>query len=641
MLNMPGKCVFKCSTDARAVKGGDVVAIVLSESGSNNIRWTLGEVVEAPYMQDVEVRLWERQYEALEVAGQRHILPEGEGSESGEGRSASDDVMKSKEVMRECMRRAAALTESLKGTRAEVMATKAAAEAHLAHSRAAVCAARRDVESISYSHWNELKSYRVPPKMVTTILRAVMLLLKEDTAKTWQQMQSVMRSPHFRTRILEFCADKELSMERCNFILRECVSRRSFRYDRATEGSMAMGPIYYWTLAQLDTCHAVEEKCTVKDFMNEQKKVLSELLNNIQEQQQHMGACQAELDRINSSLSACGSAKVEEGEGQGTSVCETGQGTVEGTGDVVRSVSPPYVRYMNSFAGQEGKEYLLPAFYTWVPTDYSVIILRSNILTVFNSKESAGKEEAYALEEIDIRFLDAAIVKRYAGGDFNADDLKEIEAAHNFFAPASPSESDTSASSIIDVREYHGNHWFEILLFEKQAIEDTFRTETATALGFDRACVEVTSSTYEEGRECLMMEWKILHSRPDEENHVKRTIRTYPYPLMEALYNEKKANISFHHLVLKGNEWPLIVSQHEEELRNAIISDTMRIHRLSEAKNVQVISIKATDELQADYVVSSSRKLRKHLTHTTNGDEHKATKQVYKKYATLRKKKRY
>ncbi|KAH9577746.1 hypothetical protein LSM04_002153 [Trypanosoma melophagium] len=584
---------------------GDFVAVATQRADAKEVHWTLGTVESAPYKHDIEVRLWEKRREEPNGNNEQ----EG-GLETEEGRELVERIERVKRELAESMRQAAELTQHLRERRQTILDASNEAEKHVAQSRAAVHLARSDVDKISYRHWQELKSYRLPPKMVTSILRAVMLLLGEDDAATWPQMQRVLRDAHFKSRIIEYDPGDMLTTERCEYILRECVGKKSFQYNRAVHGSQAMGPIYYWVLAQLDSFEAAREQHRVEKKMAAQKKELREVMKEIREQQQRMAEYQSMMEKADEQLLAYRERQRETvGDGSSVSNSEIHDAALE--------------QYKRSFAGAANKKYLLPAFYTWQPTDYIIVVMRRNTLVGFGPL-SEQQKEGNDLSESQIRLLDAAIQRNQRSLNSLSQNneernrriqQEEAELEEGIFK-TTIDENKESAALMRDLlqRQFEGENWKGILDHKRADIVNTFVEETTEATKLPGHKINVLDVKYCEQPASLMVDTEVLHDGSRSKKELKKAIDSYPYPKMNALYNNTSSNSTEHNMLFRGELWEQILQENKEEVNRAFKKDTARALDLKDKNDISIQSTLYDNGLYVVYNVQSTNKWDEEIT---------------------------
>ncbi|RNF01247.1 microtubule-associated protein Gb4, partial [Trypanosoma conorhini] len=606
-----------------ALRVGDMVTILTQRPGESDAHWTLGSLESAPYLHDVEVRLWEKQQEGEE--GHEHL----DEMESAEERELVARNQKVRDEMKRSMRQAAELTDKLRERRKSIMEAIGEADTHVFQSRAAIHAARTDVRDISHCHWHELKSYRSPAKMVLTILRAVMLLLSEDSAKDWPQMQRVLRDPHFKTRILEYDPDIELSRERSDYILRECVRRKSFRYDRAVKGSQAMGPIYYWVLAQLDSSEATVKQHQLEKRKKASQQELREVLREINEQQLRMAEYQALMDKAEEQLQAYRAER------------QRRSSLLQSSGSKLCPRETADRRYQDSFAGAEKKEYLRAAFYNWKPTTYCVMILRKRILVDFGTvTQEQWAQHSYSLEEPQIRLLDDALQRHQREVKSLSEDEaerqrreqqenEEIEAG--LFHAMTETNAEAAAVSVALLeRTFDGEAWKSILHNKRLAIVEAFCTDTAEALQISKCDVSVTQLACPPSTSQMVVDAEVRHDGSQSRKALLAIINAFSYPKLQALYSDATVSFAKLHMRFDGKKWKTILAENKEEVEQAFQSDTAVALAIPQT-SVEVQNTTATeDALLFDYTVYINKQHTKEAQRTVENYNYPATWDVYR-----------
>ncbi|CBZ28017.1 putative mitotubule-associated protein Gb4 [Leishmania mexicana MHOM/GT/2001/U1103] len=588
---------------------GDFVAILTHHMKNDKLHWILGSVETPPYLRDVEIRLW---------AKQRFELDEGDTPTNPETAALMDRIAQVKDELQKSIDQAEDLTEQLRDRRAAIIQKIAEANRYVAESNAVCDAARDDVENISDRNWQELKSYRIPPKMVSVIIRAVMLLLSEDEARTWPHMQRVLRDFYFKRRITSYDPSTQLSPERRDYILQECVSKKSFRYDRAMQGSVAMGPIYYWVLAQLDSGEAQSQREDVEQEKVARQKELRGVLEQISQQQERISEYQELMDDLDDQLRLCSQRN-----GDGSTVVTLSRSR-SASRSRSRSRSRPRRRisisdhYAESFAAREGKEYLRPAFYTWRPTDRVIIVLRKNIVCNFGAVTSQEQEEGYNMSEPQIRMLDEGLMRsrraleRICGDEdedhaLEADMLKQNDdeayntvrndedileerqrnAAEEKLTPTPPlEESDTTkvgigaaeATSKLQ-RTFEGKNWHRILDCKREAIEAAFREDSSECLKVPPYSISIESLIVGS----LIVDFSAQHDGQRSDAELQECVKAFGFPKVMSLYEEEDEEDAEdvvdedspeHQMRFGGDHWGDIAPEHHGEIEAAFLADT-------------------------------------------------------------------
>ncbi|KPI88600.1 putative mitotubule-associated protein Gb4, partial [Leptomonas seymouri] len=575
---------------------GDFVAIMTHNMKDGNMHWTLGSVETPPYLRDVEIRLWERQ--------RTEYYNEDVTPTNPETAELMKRIAQVKEDLQKSIAQSEDLTQQLRGRRASIMQQIAEADQYVAESNVVRNAARDDVESIPDRDWRELKSYRIPPKVVSVVIRAVMLLLSEDEARTWSQMQRVLRDFNFKRRITAY-DPQQLSPERRDYILQECVSKKSFRYDRAMQGSVAVGPIYYWVLAQLDCGEAQSQKDRVNEEKMERQKELREVLKQISEQQKRISEYQELMDDLDDQLRMCN-------QHNDSSVSRSRRRSVAG-GD----------RYADSFAAREGKGYLKPAFFTWKPTDRVIIVLRKNIVCNFNGVTTREQEEGYNLSDPQIRSLDDSLLRlqEAADGMSEADDdleddmfrqdedalnnaprndedimkERELQAGEGGAVPSSDVKAQLQ-------RKFEGKNWQRVLDRKRNAIEAAFAEESAECLQVPEYYISIEDLTIGS----LIVDFTAQHDGRRSTRELQSCVDACGYPRVLSLYEEDdeegEEEGPGHQMKFGGDHWADFAPAHRQEIEKAFLIDTSAATGVEqEGIEVQDIRVEEGEGLTIDY----------------------------------------
>ncbi|KAK7194352.1 microtubule-associated protein [Novymonas esmeraldas] len=606
---------------------GDFVAILTHHMKDGKVHWTLGSVETPPYLRDVEIRLWERQ--------RVEYYDEEDTPANPETAELMKRIAQVKEDLQKSIDQTEGLTQQLRDRRAAIMQQIGEADTYVAESRAVRDAARDDVESISDRYWQELKSYRIPPKMVLVVIRAVMLLLSEDEARTWPQMQRVLRDFNFKRRVTGYDPDHQLSSERRDYILQECVSKKSFRYDRAMQGSVAVGPIYYWVLAQLDCGEAQSQKDRVDQEKIARQKELRGVLKQISEQQKRITEYQELMDDLDDQLRLC---KQRNSEGASAIARSRSQSISRSRRRLSASD-----RYAESFAAREGKEYLRPAFYTWRPTDRVIIVLRKNIVCNFNAVTSQEQQEGYNMSDPQIRMLDGALMRRQQALAAMGDDDQEREdaaleedmfrqndaearaaqrndeeilqerqrnAAEGMPTPIpTPQANDVDAAGVAAAeatarlkRIFEGKNWQRILDRKRDAIEAAFTEESAECLDVPEYYISIDDLTLGS----LIVAFSAQHDGQRSDAELQGRVNAFGYPKVLSLYEEDDEEDedagAEHQMKFGGDCWADIAPAHQAEIRAAFLADTSAATGAPRGEiAVHDIRVEADEGLSVDY----------------------------------------
>lgn len=507
---------------------GDFIAVLAKLENNEQPRWILGQVESNPYESDVDVRVWEKTRE----------IPPSSAEMSPEIRKLVERVRERQLELAQSMDHASDLSAELRAKREGILNEMSDANAYVQESQAIMNAARSDVERIPDRHWQELKSYRIAPDMVAVVLRAVMLLLCEDNARTWPQMQKVLRDINFKSRITSYNAEMRLSPERREFIMRECVSRRSFRYDRAMQGSLAMGPIYFWVLAQLDCGEAFVQKHKLDKERLARQRDLRAMLREVNTHAARISEHNAIMDDLDDEIRLWFQ--------KASAVASPASSPWRGEGAVT-------ARYRSSFAGKEDKMYLKPAYHDWKPTNRVLTILRSTVLCDFGplTSQESSRGLSGGLDEAKVRKLDDAILRRLNRpivGDTRDEDrhlerniLKPTVVEEERSEEDDHSEADRAAAKWASLmRSFEGKQWQDVLERRRADVVDIFADESARCLHVPRDHVTVSdlSETLP-----IIVSFEVCHSGRRDTQDLQDAVETYPYPRLRRLYEEEESKL--------------------------------------------------------------------------------------------------
>ncbi|KAG5501976.1 hypothetical protein JKF63_04247 [Porcisia hertigi] len=641
---------------------GDFVAIFTHHMSDGKLHWTLGSVETPPYLRDVEICLWERQ--------RAEYYDEDDTPTNPETAELMKRISQVKQDLQNSILQAEDLTQRLRDRRAAIMQKISEADDYMAETKALRDAACVDVENISDCYWQELKSYRLPPRMVSLVIRAVMLLLSEDDARSWSQMQRVLRESNFKRRITGYDPYIQLSSSRRDYILQECVSKRSFRYDRALQGSMAVGPIYYWVLAQLDSGEALSQKNLVDEEKITHQKELRGVLRQISEQQKRIAEYQELMDDLDDQLHMCN---------QSNSDSHTA-GTRSGRQSVPRSRSRCRVsvghRYAESFAAREGKEYLRPAFYTWKPTDRIIIVLRKNIVCNFGAITLQEKEEGYNMSDMQIHILDAALMRHQRALEAMGDGDEEIEnealeedifkqndedrygeLLHDEGLPKEhqyngttegqsvPEADDTTKVSVSDSeatsklqRKFDGKNWQRVLHRKRDAIEAAFTEDSAECLEVPAYYISIDDLTLGS----LIVDFSAQHDGQRSDVELQGLVDAFGYLKVMSLYEEDDVQSESdeggleHQMKFGGGRWIDITPEHRDDIKAAFLVDTSAATGAREDEiAVHDIRADAGEGLTVDYSMLDKSRDPEEVQEQVDAYAYPAVWAVYQRLAGL------
>ncbi|CCW70716.1 unnamed protein product [Phytomonas sp. Hart1] len=488
---------------------GDVVAFRISGAHGDALRWTLSSVQSFQLNTDLELRLWEKRREPLKESDIPNI-PE-----------AQELLIRLNHVKVETqthIKAADLLIKQLRSSRVELMRLFEVVDAHVLKSKVAIEATCKDVEKIRDFNWNELKSYRTPPKAVLLVVRAVMLLLSEDEARTWVQMRRILQDGNFIHRIIYFDPERQLSPNRCDYILQECISRKGFNHEDVLKGSVALSPIYYWVLAHLDYRDALTQRDKVKQVNHDLLEEYLALLNNLNQEEVHIAELQATEEKLYCQLRFC-------------LLNSTSNPNDEKTHHHHSSDDIATHRYENSFAGKSKRAYLLPAFYRWEPTDRVTFIPWENFLVDFGSPLSrVGAGEDYFLSEFQIGALDVALTTGLH---------KSITPDHNSQPALKGSVSLSRHSTKFTdrfQRRIKGKRWKDIITRRRNDIEQALREDTASCLELSTESITVVDLRLGS----LIADLDILHDRSQKREAIQKRINSFDYQALMKIYEDEK-----------------------------------------------------------------------------------------------------
>lgn len=615
----------------------DFVAILSKLSDDGVPRWILGQVEAPPYQGDVDIRLWDKRRDTR-------------GVESGSNPALLSLLERIKEIQEEQQRsleHASEISAQMRMERKAILAEIEDANTSVRASKAIMKAARADVENIPVKHWQELKSYRVAPEMVSAVLRAVMLLLGEDDAHTWPEMQKVLRDINFKSRITSYLAEMKLSPERREFIIRECVSRRSFRYDRAMKGSLAIGPIYYWVLAQLDSGEAFAHKYKVDKQKLARQRELRAMLRQVHQQAAIISEHHALMDDLDDQLRQVRHQTATSLQSSPSSHSRKRSSVENPTEDegVVTA------RYKDTFAGKAEKLYLKPAFFDWCPTNCVLTFLRNTVLCNFGRlPEAAAGSVIEGLDELHVRLLDQAIMERLdmlKGEDVESRKAREREEERQLESqmlqqenPEMPPEKDSSISenerktpsSSLPTAEpspykwetlakvFDGDKWAGLLEKRREDVMENFTEDIAhcLTLPLDHVVMGFISST-----DTLPMEMTVdvLNKNSLDVSTLQSLMDAYNYPKLSALCKEAKSKaqepesssqkrsnlVGLPPVSFQGRWWEKVLEMKENEVNQTFTEEAAEALGLTPPQHVSISSTNGgCGGLEFSYVVHES-----------------------------------
>lgn len=601
----------------------DFVAILSKVSEDGIPRWILGQVDGVPYEGDVDIRLWDKHREkhsAEDEPTDPALVP------------LLNRIKQIREEQTRSLRHASEVSAQMRLERKAIMAEIQDANEYVKASKAIMNAARADVDNIPIKHWQELKSYRVAPQMVSAVLRAVMLLLGEDDARTWLEMQKVLRDINFKSRIISYVAEMRLSPERREFIIRECVSRRSFRYDRAMQGSLAIGPIYYWVLAQLDSGEAFTQKYKLDKEKVERQRELRAMLRQVHQQAAAISEHQALMDDLDDELRAVQHQTTASLLGT-PSLRNQKRDSLLGSEKEVRPVT---ARYNKSFAGRDGKMYLKPAFFDWQPTNCVLTFLRKTVLCNFGPiPKVEANEILQGLDDLHVRLLDEAITERLdllEHEDETARMTREMEEERKLESqmlrqqkPASTPEKTSSTgkdeknsplpSAIVTsptqskwetlFKTFSDKKWKNLLERRRQDVVDNFTEDSAHCLKLPKDCVIMKTMSSDDALP-VEISVDVFHNNAVHVEELQSQLDQYNYPKLLALCGEKEKKLvkeavppKLHDLLglppipFQGHWWEKILETKENEVSQTFTVEATEALELFPPQRVSISSTKA------------------------------------------------
>eukprot|EP00796_Vickermania_ingenoplastis_P003951 gene3951-2814_t len=576
---------------------GDFIAVLSKLGDDGKPRWILGQVNSQPFEGDADIRFWEKQ---------RDMSSDVSSDTNPQIASLMDHIFRVQGELSESMDKAVDLSDQMRAKRQAILSEIRNAEEYVKESKHIMDAARDDVEKIPDKYWQELKSYRVAPKMVAAVLRAVMLLLCEDEARTWPQMQKILRDINFKSRVTSYNAEERLSPERREFIMRECVSRKSFRFDRAMQGSQAMGPIYYWVLAQLDCGEAFVQKHKVDREKMARQRELRALLRQVNAQAQHISEHLAFMDDLDDEVRACYHRAANSAAPSPTNRSRDGVVTA---------------RYKRSFAGSEHKMYLKPAYYDWKPTDRVLTIMRNTVLCNFGplaDEDAQGIEGG--LNDRMVHTLDDAISRRlhHNANENDADrqlreSVEERRLERNILRSAEEEGITDHCDSLS--RRFTGDHWQAILERRRQDVIDIFAEESSICLRIPKDQVTVCDLT---ATQPILVSFDVRHSGRRDVEEMQEAVNEYEYPRLRNLYAKEAENLveedevaaddedevdstppfdghvfGLPAALFTGSSWEECLHAKRPEIAAAFAADTAAALSVPKAENVVVNTMKA------------------------------------------------
>ncbi|CCW65101.1 unnamed protein product [Phytomonas sp. EM1] len=554
---------------------GNVVAIRTPYKEGDVLHWTLGSVESFLLNTDVEVRLWRKQ---------REVLDENDIPNTAEAQELMERLKDARRETQKHIKTTDTLIKQLRGCRTELMSRFEVVDKLVLKSKVAVRATRKDVEKIRDFSWNELKSYRNPPKAVLLVVRAVMLLLSEDEAQTWPQMRRVLQDSSFRHRILNYDPERQLSPNRSNYILQECIGRKDFSYEGVLQGSVALSPIYYWILAQLDFREAISQKISIEKANQDRQEEYLALLNELSQEEARIAEFQAIEEELDRQLRFCCA--------QATASNPDDASTRRHSSDEIANDS-----YENSFAGRARRAYLRPAFYRWEPTDRVTFIMWGNLLIDFGTTPLNGESDrGCLLQESQIRALENALTKGLPSSTM-LDNNPLLEPKPKSTLPP-PSRSDVTDRFNCRVK---GNRWKNVLARRRSEIEQAFREDTASCLGIPAECITVVDLRLGS----LVADLDITHDESRKRSEIQQRLSAFNFPTVMKIYEDEdettnvtpgtssagrtEDDLPRHQVKLAGKLWGELLHKYPTPLMSSLIRD------ISEAVAVEQVKVKIVD----------------------------------------------
>ncbi|CAD2221278.1 hypothetical protein AGDE_11039 [Angomonas deanei] len=117
-------------------------------------------------------------------------------------------------------------TERLLAARDATLLKQQQGSEQTARALEALDATRTKLQSIPPRQWRDLRSNGEPAPVIANLIRAVMLVLHEDRAKSWDLIQGVLREPNFMDRLLDWdCTVTPMSVSRRRKVVQLCAEQ--------------------------------------------------------------------------------------------------------------------------------------------------------------------------------------------------------------------------------------------------------------------------------------------------------------------------------------------------------------------------------------------------------------------------------
>lgn len=120
----------------------------------------------------------------------------------------------------------------------------------LEYAEPAVLEAQRGVQNIKKQHLTELRSMSNPPAAIKLAMESVCVLLGYE-AKTWRDVQLIVRKDDFIASIVSFNNESQLTPELRKHMEDVYLARPDYNYEAVYRASKACGPLLQWVLAHI------------------------------------------------------------------------------------------------------------------------------------------------------------------------------------------------------------------------------------------------------------------------------------------------------------------------------------------------------------------------------------------------------
>ena len=189
----------------------------------------------------------------------------------------------------------AALRQKLDGRLADAEAQRRKVEAELDKVRPELQAAQEGLNAIKDEYLYEVRSYPTPPKMVATILEAVLLVLGEKQT-SWDRIKLYIRKDDFIPTVREF--DPAKVPDTTRRALQKIVDDPALTEEAAHRASKAAAPLLKWIRAIKHYADALILVKAMRAELDRLNELINEARDAIAEQQSIVDRLQHEVDEM-------------------------------------------------------------------------------------------------------------------------------------------------------------------------------------------------------------------------------------------------------------------------------------------------------------------------------------------------------